>query len=117
MDDVVLSECLRPYKSTSVWRFFSYNKMTCVATCLVENCNAEIKVSKNSPKNITSHLKSKKHQMTDEQINPSVLAHRNQQIIQFVKKAKVDSMESNIVRLVAKSNILLQKIATDDELQ
>ena len=104
----------KPYKSTGVWRYFDYEKSTSTATCLKDNCFKKIKISKMSPKEPTNHLKSRSHKMSNDEITGIKKAN---QITNFTVKKTIETMEDTILKLVALSNISMNKIATDETIR
>lgn len=106
-----------PYKDNGPWRFFSYDKNTESATCLIVGCSSKLKISKNSNKSLKSHLLSFKHNMPKEDVDQEMV---HVSILNYSKKRKlnmVDSLCFKIIRLVAITNISINKILTDEDLR
>ena len=67
-----------------------------------------------SPKEPTNHLKSRSHKMSNDEITGIKKAN---QITNFTVKKTIETMEDTILKLVALSNISMNKIATDETIR
>ena len=67
-----------------------------------------------SPKEPTAHLKSRSHKMTDEEIKGE---KKVLEITKFTKVKKEDTLNTKILKLVANSNISMNKLAKDNEIR
>ena len=90
------------------------------------NCNLpfgqlQIKTSnfKNSPKSLVVHLKSKKHNMTEDEIKGTGMPNQEGDIMKFTKTIYLppQTVKTKIAKLVSISNIAPNKIAKDDEIR
>ena len=84
----------------------------------MKGCTTTLKTSKMSNKPAIDHLKSKKHYFSEERINPLKPAAKIAKITTYTHEVKIkDTIQVAVSKLVALSNIPINKIAHDDTLR
>ena len=91
VNDIQISD-ENPYKSSVPFRFFSLDKVTNKATCLVNGCGRQIKIFNFSPKEVKNYLTSKFHKLSEQEIYQSTEIRLDK----FIKKARVEGLIDEI---------------------
>ena len=80
-----------------------------------KKCGTVLRVHYFSTKNLIKHLKSKIHSITEEKIFDKPTP--NQSITKFTETKKIESIDLEIVKLCAQSNLSICKVAYDENIR
>ena len=108
-----------PHKQTGAWKYFSFDKLSKKAKCLIKGCQTELVIHNSSTSSLYVHL-SKIHQFDETEIADLKNPPKTSKISTFFKPVKfnqIDTFESHIVKLVCMSNLSINQICTDENIR